>query len=577
MGFLTMLGRGNPYRYNSKTVTDLHISDTFPETPLISVVMPVHNGHEGWLNRALQSVIGQSYPHWELCVTDDASSDPGTLRVLEGLMDPRIKIRRLETNAGISNATNEGISRTRGKYVAFLDQDDELTPDSLLEIARVINDANPAIIYSDEDRFTDTLRGRRYLDAHFKPDYSPDLLFSHNYITHLLVLRSDLLDTTGRLRAEYDGAQDYDLILRALEHPGTVCHVRKVLYHWRQHPGSLSHGDAARCNDAGRRALGDAVRRRGIRATVENTQIPNHYRVVRELLGSPLVSICIPFHDHPDLLGKCIASVLRKTTYPHFEILGVSNNSEDPRTFDLMEKMSAGDPRIRFIEYNVPFNYSGINNHAAGLARGEYLVLMNDDITLITPAWIEALLEHAQRKEVGAVGGKLYYPDGTLQHAGIVAGIAGFAGRPHRWYPGESTGYMHRLVLTRNVSAVTGALMMVKRSTYLEAGGMDAEHLAVSLNDVDFCLRLLELGYWNVYTPYCEAVHTESVSRGPEDSREKKERFEKEIGYFTRRHRKILAEGDPFYSPNLSHDTEDVRYSHGKFIGSQYGCHSVKE
>ena len=567
----------NSYHYTVGSGSFTEISASVPETHLISIIMPVHNGQPGWLDRAVKSVIGQSYRRWELCVVDDASSDQGTRQILEGMDDPRITLHRLDTNAGISNATNEGLSRSHGEYVTFLDQDDELTGDALLEIARVINDANPAVIYSDEDRFTDTLRGRRYLDAHFKPDYSPDLLFSHNYITHLLVIRSDLLDTTGRFRPGYDGAQDYDITLRAAEHAGKICHIRKVLYHWRQHPGSLSHGDAARCNDAGRRALEDAVGRRGIRATVENTGIPNHYRVVRELLGNPLVSICIPFHDHPDLLGNCIASVLGKTTYPHFEILGVSNNSEDPRTFDMMEKLSAGDPRIRFTEYNESFNYSGINNYAAGLARGEYLVLMNDDITLITPAWIEALLEHAQRKEVGAVGGKLYYPDGTLQHAGIVAGIAGFAGRPHRRCPGESTGYMHRLVLTRNVSAVTGALMMVKRSTYFEAGGMDAEHLHVSLNDVDFCLRLLELGYWNVYTPYCEAVHTESVSRGPEDSREKKERFEKEIGYFTRRHRKILAEGDPFYSPNLSHDTEDVRYSQGKFIGSQYGCHSVEE
>ena len=216
--------------------------------------------------------------------------------------------------------------------------------------------------------------------------------------------------------------------------------------------------------------------------------------MVREILGTPLVTICIPFRDHPEIIGSCVTSILEKTTYPRIEILAISNNSRETGTFELMEKLAAPDLRIRFTGYDGAFNYSGINNHAAGLARGEYLVLMNDDITLITPAWIEALLEHAQRKEVGAVGGKLYYPDGTLQHAGIVAGIAGFAGRPHRRCPGESTGYMHRLVLTRNVSAVTGALMMVKRSTYLEAGGMDAEHLPVSLNDVDFCLRLLELG-----------------------------------------------------------------------------------
>jgi GT2 family glycosyltransferase len=574
MGIFTQSLRRNSYHYAMQS--DSRAGDSEGHEPLISIIMPVHNGHPEWLARAIHSVACQLYPQWELCIVDDASSDRKTLKCLAGINSPRITIHYLDTNAGISIATNEGITRSHGKYITFLDQDDELTRDALLHISRAISAHHPDILYSDEDRFIEGFIGRRYLDANFKPDYSPDLLFSHNYITHLLVLHRELLDTVGGLRPEYDGAQDYDLVLRAVERAGKICHIRKVLYHWRQHSGSLSHKKSTRreCNDAGRRAVEDTVKRRGIVGTVEDTPIPNHYRVVREIRSQPEVTICIPFRDHPELLASCISSILQKTTYPRFEILGISNNSENEETYRLMKNLSSDNPKIRFIEYNLPFNYSAVNNHAASLARGEYLVLMNDDITLLTPTWIEALLEHAQRAEVGAVGGKLYYPDGTMQHAGIVAGVAGFAGRPHRRCSGESTGYMHSLMLTRNVSAVTGALMMVKRSTYLEAGGMDDVHLAVSLNDIDFCLRLLELGYWNVFTPYCEAVHHESVSRGPEDTPEKKKRFYEEIEYFTRRHKRILEEGDPFYNPNLSLDDENVRYSPEKFSGLRFGCHS---
>lgn len=566
----------NIYRYNSETGSSPGSAINFPETPLISVVIPVHNGPPKWLKCAIQSVLEQTYSRWELCIVDDSSSETGTTRLLSGIKEPRIRIRILETNVGISSATNEAISSSRGEYITFLDQDDELTNNALAEIVNAVNRSNPDLIYSDEDKFLDSMFGRKYIDAHFKPDYSPDLLLSHNYITHLLVVKRTLMDKIGLLRPEYDGAQDYDLTLRAVESADTICHIRKVLYHWRYHRDSTSHQTRSRekCSDAGRRAVEDAIRRRRINAKVEPTQLQNHYRVSRRLEGEPLVSIIIPFIDRHELLETCLHSITSCTTYPNYEILGINNNSKEEKTFGLMARWSYKDRRIRFLDYDVPFNYSEINNHAASLACGEYLILLNNDVEILTPRWIEALLEHAQREEVGAVGGKLYYPDGTIQHAGIVVGIKGFAGRSHRRFPGKSTGYFHRLMLTQNVSAVTGALMMVKKSKYLEVGGMDSINLPVSLNDVDFCLRLMEKGYWNVFTPYCEAIHAESVSRGFDTDPGKQARFEMEIGYFARRHQKILFLGDPFYNPNLSLDDEDIRYRNLPYLEEEkrMGC-----
>lgn len=565
----------NIYRYKSEPGSSPVSVINLPKAPLISVVMPVYNGSPKWLKCAIQSVLEQTYSQWELYIVDDASTDIGTTRLLSRIKDPRIHIKTLKTNVGISSATNEAISFSKGEYLTFLDQDDELTSDALAEIVNAVNRYNPDLIYSDEDKFKDSLFRRKYIDAHFKPDYSPDLLLSHNYITHLLVVKRTLVDKVGVLRPEYDGAQDYDLTLRAVESADTICHIREVLYHWRYNPGSTSHQAESRkkCSDAGRKAVEDAMRRRKIIAIVEPTKLQNHFRVVRRLKGEPLVSIIIPYNDMPELLETCLYSIASRTTYPNYEILGINNNSKEEKTFDLMARWSKNQ-RIRFVDYNMPFNYSEINNFAARLARGEYLVLLNNDIEILTPNWIEALLEHAQREEVGAVGGKLYYPDGTVQHAGIVVGIKGFAGRPHRRFSGESTGYFHRLMLTQNVSAVTAALMMVKRSKYLEVGGMDSVNLPISLNDVDFCLRLMERGYWNVFTPYCEAIHAESVSRGFDTDPEKRDRFEKEIGYFALRHQKILSRGDPFYNPNLTLDDEAMRYRNQPYFGDEkkIGC-----
>jgi glycosyltransferase involved in cell wall biosynthesis len=553
---------GNTYRYRPESRSPPGSAINFPRSPLISVIIPVYNAQPQWLNRAITSVLEQTYPRWELRIVDDSSTELGVKTLLSRIRDPRIFIEILKTNVGISAATNEAISSSKGEYITFLDQDDELTSDALEEIVDAVNRHSPEMMYSDEDKFMDTFFGRRYIDANFKPDYSPDLLLSHNYITHILVLKRALIDEIGMLRPEYDGAQDYDLTLRAVGSADKICHIRRVLYHWRYHRDSTSHhaGSREKCSDAGRRAVEDDLRRRKIDAIVEQTKLRNHYRVLRRIKGEPPVSIIIPYNDMPGLLETCLQSITSLTTYPNYEIIGINSNSREKGTSDLLAKWSDKDPRIRFVDYNAPFNCSKVINHAVGLVSGEYIVLLKSNIEIKTPGWIEALLEHAQREEVGAVGGKLYYLDGTIQHAGIAVGIKGFAGCPHHRFPGDSTGYFHRLMLTQNASAVTGALMMVKKRKYQEVGGMDSINLSISLNDVDFCLRLMEKGYWNVYTPYCEAIHAESLSRGLDTDPGKQARFEKEIGYFARRHHGILSQSDPFYNPNLSADDEYIRY-----------------
>ncbi len=533
---------------------------TFPRQPRISIIMPVYNTPLKWLRAAVASVQQQIYPHWELCIADDHSTDPKTLDFLTSLSDPRIKIERLLRNRGIAGASNAAIGMATGEYLALLDHDDELTRDALVEVARVINADRPDVIYSDEDMI---LGFGRYLH-HFKPDFSPDLLLSHNYITHLLVAEKQLLNAVGGFRTAYNGAQDYDLVLRLSERAQTICHIRKVLYHWRCHRRSTSLRAAAKpyTASAGRVALEDALGRRGINARVEEANLSNYYRIRRAIPDQPLISIIIPFRDQPELLETCVGSVLSKSTYANFEILGINNGSAEPATLEVIRELRRRDSRVRFHDYDIPFNYSRINNFAAGLARGEHLVLLNNDIEIITPGWLEALLEHSQRPDVGAVGGKLYYPDDTVQHGGVIVGIAGFAGHSHRHSLRKANGYFNRLHAIQNLSAVTGAMLMVKKTGYLDIGGLDEVHLGTSLNDVDFCLRLREAGYLNVFTPYAEAYHYESRSRGYETTPEKQQRFEREIAYFKARHKAVLATGDPYYNPNLTRHYENFRCCH---------------
>jgi GT2 family glycosyltransferase len=522
---------------------------------LISVIMPVYNVEARWLSRAVESVRQQHYPHWQLCIADDASTRAEIHSYLHGLDDPRIHIIFLPVRQGIAGASNAALALAAGAYAAFLDHDDELTPDALETVAAAIQRDQPDLIYADEEYIQPG--GRRYA-AHFKPDYSPDLLLSINYICHLTVYRRTLLDHVGGLRPGYEGAQDHDLLLRCLDHTDRIIHIPRVLYRWRRIPGSTAERFDHKHHawEAGRQAVTDALQRRGIAGTVALGPSPGVYRVRRELIGAPRVSILIPFRDRPELLRACLDSLLQKTTYPHFEVIGVSNCSQESATLALMAAYAQQDARIRFIHYDHDFNFSAINNYAASLASGEHLVLLNNDVEVISPDWLETLLQHSQRPEVGAVGAKLYYPDQTIQHAGVIVGIGGAAGHSHKCFGRHDPGYYHRLEATQNISAVTGACLMVKNALYRQAGGLD-EQLALAFNDVDFCLRLREQGYLNVFTPDCALYHHESRSRGYETTPDKQQRFAREKAYFRQRHAALLARGDPYYNPNLPLNREN--------------------
>ncbi len=544
--------------------------DVISRQPKISIITPVYNVPALYLRACIESVVNQTYGNWELCLVDDASTTPHIREVLEEYErhDNRIKIRCLEKNLGISGATNIAASMATGEYLGLLDNDDELTRDALHEVARAIHRFQADLLYSDECIVNSN---GEYLHAHHKPDFSPDLLLSHNYITHFLVFKKTLFDQVGGVSSVFDGAQDYELLLKMTEKAKQIFHIPKICYRWRtletstsSNPGAKSYADTA-----GKNALEQALRRKGVQADVVPGNLPFYYRVHRKLIANPLISIIIPFRDQPEYLDKCITAILERSTYGQFEILGISNNSEQPQTFDRMEALSAKDRRVRFIEYNRPFNFSAINNFGASQSRGEHLVLMNNDIEVLSCGWMEALLEHSQRPEVAAVGAKLYYPDLTIQHAGVIIGIGGFAGHGHRHFPKESPGYFNRLFCTQNVSAVTAALLMVKRTCCEEVGGLDEEHLGVALNDVDFCLKLREKGYLNIYTPYAEAIHHESASRGYEDTPEKKSRFRREVDFFKEKWKDVLAAGDPYYNRNLSLGREDFERKSFSWYESQ--------
>ncbi|MCB1777809.1 MAG: glycosyltransferase, partial [Candidatus Competibacteraceae bacterium] len=530
------------------------------QQPLISIITPVYNVEPRWLEAAIESVQQQFYPRWELCMADDGSTRPETTALLRQIVDPRIKIQLLDVNQGIAGASNAALALATGDYVAFLDHDDELTPDALYHVVKAINAHDPDLIYSDEDKLS--LEGY-YLEPHFKPDYSPDLILSTNYICHLSVYRKTLLDqivAEGRyVREGFEGSQDHDLILRALDLTHRIYHIPRVLYHWRMIPGSTAarYDSKNHAWEAGRRVVDDVLRRRGIAGETLLGHYPGTYRVKRTLQDQPLISVLIPFRDQPDLLHLCLDSILEKTTYPHFEVLGISNNSVEPETLALMAHYAAADQRIRFLRHDIPFNYAAINNFAASHAAGEHLLLLNNDMSVISSDWLEALLEHSQRPEVGAVGAKLYYPDDTVQHGGVIIGIGGIAGHAHKHFAAHNPGYFARLHLVQNLSAVTAACLMVKKSLYQTINGMDDKHLAVAFNDVDFCLRLREKGYLNIFTPYCELYHHESRTRGHEDTPQKKQRFIEEIAYMQKRHAALLLNGDPYYNANLPLDRDD--------------------
>ncbi len=513
--------------------------------PKISVVTPVYDTPEPVLDAAIRSVREQLYPEWELCLYDDASPSSHVRPILDrhAAEDPRVRVGFGAKNSGISGALNGALALASGEYVAFLDHDDALTPDALLEMACAIGVSGADILYSDEDKY-DT-RGRRH-DPFFKPDWSPDLFLSIMYTCHLTVMRRELVERAGGYRSGFEGSQDYDLWLRATELTEKIEHVPMVLYHWRQIAGStaIDVSNKGYAHDRSKRAIGEALGRRGIAGTVGDGPVPTSFHVVRHVVDEPLVSILIPTRDRVDLLAQAIDGIEHKTDYRNVEIVVVDNGSTDPETLDYLAKT-----KHRVVRDDEPFNFSRLNNRAAAEASGDLLLMLNNDTEPVSRGWLRAMVEHAQRPEVGVVGAKLLYPSGRVQHAGVVLGIGGVAGHSHKHFAKDAPGYFQALHLLRDFSAVTAACALVRRSVFEEVGGLDEENLAVAFNDVDFCLRVRERGYLVVWTPYAVVMHYESESRGFDlDPRE--------IDYMVSRWGEELFR-DPYYNPNLTLVHED--------------------
>lgn len=532
--------------------------DRMMKQPLISVVMPTYNPKPDWLIEAIESVRKQIYPHWELCIADDASTDQAVRPILERYAkeDPRIKVVFREQNGHISAASNSALELVTGEWVALLDHDDLLAEQALFWVADAIN-CNPDVrlIYSDEDKLDEV--GKR-CDPYFKCDWNADLFYSHNLITHLGVYRSDLLNAIGGFKVGLEGAQDYDLALRCIEYiePKQIHHIPRVLYHWRVHAESTAQSADAKpyAMLAGERALNEHFQRQKINASAE--LIGHGFRVHYDLPNNqPMVSLIIPTRNGLKLIRQCVESILKKTTYTNYEILIVDNGSDDPATLQYFKELES-EARVRVLRDDRPFNYSALNNAAVKVARGELIGLINNDIEVISPEWLSEMVSIALQPKVGAVGAKLWYPNNTLQHGGVVLGIGGFAGHSHKHLPHRQYGYVGRASLIQSFSAVTAACLIIRKTIYEEVGGLNETDLQVAFNDVDFCLRVGEAGYRNVWTPEAELYHHESATRGYEDTPEKQARFAKE-GLYMKQRWSVLLLNDPAYSPNLTLDYED--------------------
>jgi glycosyltransferase involved in cell wall biosynthesis len=535
----------------------------FEQRPLISLVMPTYNSKPDWLTEAIESVRIQIYPNWELCIADDASTSESIRTILESYAkeDSRIKIVFREKNGHISASSNSALELVTGEYIALLDHDDLLAEHALFWVTDAIN-SNPdaQLIYSDEDKIDQI--GRRY-DPYFKSDWNPDLFLSHNMISHLGVYRTDLVREIGGFREGYEGSQDYDLALRCIEQidPHEIVHVPRVLYHWRSHPGSTAQAGSEKnyALQAGERALNDHFKRIGVSAKAELLEF-GMYRVHYDLpKPAPLVTLIIPTRNSLNLIMKCINSILSKSTYRDYEILIVDNNSDDVKTLEYLNSIIS-DKRIRVLRDERPFNFSALNNSAVLHARGEYVGLINNDIEVITPQWLDEMMSLALQPGVGAVGACLWYPNDTLQHGGCITGILGVAGHIHRHLPKGNCGYFGRAQLIQTLSVITAACMVVKKSIYHKVGGLDESNLKVAFNDIDFCLRVRDAGYRNIWTPYAELYHHESASRGFDDTSDKQMRFRDEVCYMQKRWTHTLF-SDPAYNPNLSLDREDFSLS----------------
>nr|WP_317361834.1 glycosyltransferase family 2 protein [uncultured Blautia sp.] len=528
---------------------------TFAYAPLISIVIPLYNTPVPYLKELLDSVQAQTYPNFQLCLADgsDNSRTGDYIRENYGT-DKRIQYKLLENNAGISENTNEAIKMATGEFIMFSDHDDTLAPNALFEIVKEMNEhPGTDVVYTDEDKVT--MDGKRYFDPHFKPDFNLDMLRCNNYICHIFVVKREILEQVGMLRKEFDGAQDFDFILRCCEKAENIRHVAKILYHWRNHPASTAGNPESKmyAYEAGRNAVQAHYDRIGMKAEVSMTEQWGRYRTKLFVEGEPLVTIIIPNKDHKKELKTCVDSLFEKTSYQNFEILIIENNSTGKEIFAYYKELEAAHENVRVLTWEKEFNYSAINNFGAEHARGEYLLLLNNDIEVKTENWMEEMLSYCQREDVGIVGAKLLFPNEKIQHAGVILGMgpSGTAGHLFYNFPGDQFVYAGRSQTTQDLSAVTAACMMVKKELYQKVGGMD-EAFQVAFNDIDFCLRVRETGKLVVFQAYAELYHHESLTRGYETSQKNKKRFKEEIKLFKTRWKDLLEAGDPYYNPNLT-------------------------
>ncbi len=536
----------------------------FSENIKFSIVTPLYNTSPQFLCEMIQSVMDQTYGNWELCLADGSDRKHRDVRkICEKFvrLDSRVKYCKLEKNLGISGNTNAALNIADGDYIGLLDHDDVLHPSALYEVMTTICEKGADFVYTDESTFH--VRPNNVFRLHFKPDYAPDTLRACNYICHFTVFKHSLLDTVGLFRSECDGSQDYDMVLRLTEKASRIEHIPKILYHWRAHEKSVAEDIEAKpyVINAAHKAISDHLTRVGLKGEVLDTVIPSMYRVHYEIIGNPLVSIMIPNKDHLTDLKKCVDSILQKTTYSHYEIIIIENNSNTKEIFEYYKKIQKKRRQIRVVKWRGEFNYAAINNFGVKYSKGDFILCLNNDTEVISPDWIQEMLMFAQREDVGAVGAKLYYPDETIQHAGVILGVGGVAGHSHKGFARQEYGYIGRLIYAQNLSAVTAACIMIRRSVWDQVRGFD-EVFKVALNDVDLCMRIRQAGYLIVWTPFAELYHYESKSRGLENTPEKRVRFEGERELFKERWKAELEAGDPYYNPNLTLDKEDFSFKY---------------
>lgn len=534
----------------------------------ISILVPLYNTPEPFLRDMITSVLNQTYQNWELCLADGSDAEHGEVgRICREYLekDSRIVYQKLLKNEGISGNTNECLKLATGEYIGLFDHDDILHPSTLYEYVKAVNEQDADYIYCDETTFKNG-DINKMLTMHFKPDYAVDNLRANNYICHFSVFAKRLLEGEELFRSRFDGSQDHDMILRMTDRAKHIVHIPKLLYYWRCHEGSVASGIDAKpyVVAAAKGAVADHLRRHGFtHFQITSTRaFETIFKIRYEIIGDPMISIVIPNKDHAADLKRCITSILEKSTYENYEIVIVENGSETKEIFEYYTSLKEYD-NIRVVTYEKPegqngFNYSAVNNFGVKQTKGDYILLLNNDTEVITVNWMEELLMYAQREDVGAAGAKLYYGNKTIQHAGVVLQLGAHrtAGHSHYGQSRENLGYMGRLCYAQNVSAVTGACLLVKKSLFEEVGDLD-ESFAISLNDVDFCLKLREKGLLNVFTPFAELYHYESVSRGLDDSGEKAERYNRESAHFREKWKTVLEKGDPYYNPNFSLDRSD--------------------